>query len=67
MSTAVKPEGWHKSSPIPLFRISVPDLLGCGDYTVSQDGQRIVVNTFISDPVIPPIDVVVNWTTLLPQ
>ena len=67
MATAVKPEGWQNSSPIPLFRISVPDLLGCGDYTVSQDGQRIVVNTFISDPVIPPIDVVVNWPALLPR
>ena len=27
--------------------------------------QRIVVNTFISDPVVPPIDVVVNWPVLL--
>jgi Tol biopolymer transport system component len=67
MATAVKPEGWQKSSPIPLFHISVADLGGCGDYTVSQDGQRIVVNTFISDPDIPPIDVVVNWTSLLPR
>jgi Tol biopolymer transport system component len=67
MATAVTPEGWQKSNPIPLFHISVSDLGGCGDYTVSPDGQRIVVNTFISDPVIPPIDVVVNWTALLPR
>jgi hypothetical protein len=45
----------------------MPDLAGSGDYTVSPDGERIVVNTFISDPVIPPIDVVVNWTALLPR
>jgi len=67
MLTAVTPKGWQKSSPTPLFHISVPDLAGSGDYTVSPDGQRIVVNTFISDPVIPPIDVIVNWTGLLPR
>ena len=65
MASAVTRQGWQKSSSIPLFHINVPDLLGSGDYTVSADGQRIVVNTFISDPVIPPIDVVVNWTALL--
>ena len=57
--------GWEKSRPTALFRISVPDLVESGDYTVSPDGERIVVNTFISDPVVPPIDVVVNWTALL--
>ena len=50
---------------MPLFHISVPDLAGSGDYTVSPDGEHIVVNTFISDPVVPPIDVVVNWPALL--
>lgn len=59
--------GWEKSRPAPLFRLAVPDAAGTSNYTVSADGQRIVVNTFISDPVVPPIDVVVNWTTLLKQ
>ena len=57
--------GWEKSAPMPLFHISVPDLIGSDDYTLSPDGQHIVVNTFISDPVVPPIDVVVNWPALL--
>jgi eukaryotic-like serine/threonine-protein kinase len=67
MAAGLTTEGWEKSRPIALFRISMPDLAGSGDYTVSPDGERIVVNTFISDPVIPPIDVVVNWTALLPR
>ena len=57
--------GWEKSRPAALFYINVPDIAGSGDYTVSPDGSRIVVNTFISDPVVPPIDVVVNWPALL--
>jgi Tol biopolymer transport system component len=64
-AAAVTPNGWGKATSTPLFRISVPDLAGGEDYTISPDGQRIVVNTFISDPVIPPIDVVVNWPALL--
>jgi len=57
--------GWQKSHGTPLFKIAVPDLLGSGDYTVSPDGERIVVNTFIADPLVPPIEVVVNWMALL--
>ena len=57
--------GWEKSRPMPLFHINVPAIAGSGDYTVSPDGDRIVVNTFIADPVVPPIEVVVNWQTML--
>jgi Tol biopolymer transport system component len=67
MAASLTASGWQSSRPYELFRISVPDLLGSGDYTVSPDGERIVVNTFISDPVVPPIDVVMNWTALLPR
>jgi hypothetical protein len=48
-----------------LFRISVPDLAGHSDYDVAPDGQSFVVNVFLADPVIPPIDVVLNWTSML--
>lgn len=65
MTVPLAAGGWEKSAPMPLFHFTVPDLIGNGDYTVSPDGSRIVVNTFIADPVVPPIDVVVNWTTLL--
>ena len=30
-----------------------------------RDGQSFVVNVFLADPVIPPIDVVLNWTSML--
>jgi eukaryotic-like serine/threonine-protein kinase len=56
---------WHQARPTPLFRVSVPDLTGCLDYAVAPDGQTFVVNVFVSDPVVPPIDVVTNWTSLL--
>ena len=64
MSTSLR-RGLAELSPVPLFHINVPDLFGSGDYAMSADGERIVVNTFISDAMIPPIDVVVNWQGLL--
>ena len=45
----------------PLQR-SVPQLHGPSDYTVSPDGRRFVINTVTGPPVIPPIQVAVNWT-----
>jgi Tol biopolymer transport system component len=65
MSATLTRGGWQKSSTMPLFHVNVPDFIGSGDYTISPKGDRIVVNTFISDPVVPPIDVVVNWPVLL--
>ena len=56
---------WQNSRPTPLFRMSVPDLAGHGDYDVAPDGQSFVVNVFLADPVVPPIDVVLNWTSML--
>ena len=65
MAVAVSAAGWEQSAPMPLFHITVPDLIGSGDFSVSPDGTRIVINTFIADPVVPPIDVVVNWPVLI--
>ena len=65
MATPVAGREWQQARPSPLFRVSVPDLAGAGDYAVSRDGQTFVINVFVSDPVVPPIDVVVNWTSLL--
>ena len=65
MSATLTPAGWQKSSTTPLFHVNVPNIDGSGDYTISPNGDRIVVNTFISDPVVPPIDVIVNWPALL--
>ena len=65
MSVTLTAQGWQKSEPVALFHMNVPDLIGSGDYTITSDGTRFVVNTFISDPVVPPIDVIVNWPALL--
>jgi Tol biopolymer transport system component len=67
MAAAITADGWQHANSIPLFHISLPDLSGSADYTLSPDGERIVINTFISDPLIPPIDIVVNWASLLKQ
>jgi Tol biopolymer transport system component len=65
MAIDVSAPGWQNSRPRPLFRVSVPDLGGHSDYDVSPDGETFVVNVFLADPVVPPIDVVLNWTSLL--
>jgi len=67
MAAAITADGWQRANSIPLFHISLPDLSGSADYTISHDGERIVINTFISDPLIPPIDIIVNWASLLKQ
>jgi Tol biopolymer transport system component len=64
MSTDVLAPNWQTASPTPLFRMPVPDLTGHSDYAVAPDGELFVVNVFLSDPVVPPIEVVVNWTSL---
>ena len=65
MSAMVPDAGWQYVRPRPLFRYDVPDLTGNGDFGVSPDGELFVVNCFIADPLVPPIEVVVNWTSLL--
>ena len=56
---------WQLSRPTPLFRVSVPDVAGHSDYDVAADGERFVVNVFIAGPIVPPVDVIVNWPSLL--
>jgi Tol biopolymer transport system component len=53
---------FRTSRPRRLFSVSVPELHGPSDYTVSPDGQQFVINTVTGPPVIPPIQVAVNWT-----
>ena len=45
--------------------MSVPDVAGHSDYDVAADGERFVVNVFIAGPIVPPVDVIVNWPSLL--
>ena len=56
--------GWKPGTPQRVFPMAIPDLMGRSDFTVSPDGRLLVINTFVSDPVVPPIDVVVNWPSL---
>jgi Tol biopolymer transport system component len=56
---------WANAKTTPLFRVSIPDLAGNDDYAVAPDGQTFAVNVFLADPVVPPVDVVVNWVSLL--
>jgi Tol biopolymer transport system component len=56
---------WQHSPPTPRFRVVVGEIAGKLDYSPSPDGQLVVVNVFIADPVATPIDLIVNWTSLL--
>jgi hypothetical protein len=56
---------WRHPSATPLFHVTVPYIAGAPDISVSPDGQRFVVNVFVSDPIPTPVQVVVNWTALL--
>ena len=49
--------------PRPLFDIDVPEPTAPypGDYAVSADGQRILVNTSIEPPSKPSLTVILNW------
>ena len=64
-SLAVNGGDWQHGAPTPLFRAVVSEIGGKLDYSVAPDGQTIVVNVFVADPAVPPIDVVVNWPALL--
>jgi len=65
MALPVSGVSWQRGRPTALFRVSVPDLTGCSDFAVARDGESFVVNVFVSDPIVPPIDVVSNWPALL--
>jgi hypothetical protein len=61
--TIVEPS-WKAGTAQPLFRLNVPDIEGRPDYAISPDGRFLVVNTFVADPITPPIEVIMNWTAL---
>jgi hypothetical protein len=61
----VSAQNWREVQPSELFRVSVPDVTRTGGYAVSPDGTTFVVNLVVSGPIVPAIDVVVNWTSLL--
>jgi serine/threonine protein kinase len=56
---------WHTGPAHELFRVSVPELLGPTDVSLSRDGQLVLVNTLLSDPPVPPVHVLVNWPQVI--
>jgi hypothetical protein len=62
----VPPDGmWGRTAPNRLFKVSVPELVGGSDYSVSPSGEIVVNTVQANQPVTPPVQVVVNWTSLL--
>jgi Tol biopolymer transport system component len=65
MSIDVNGADWQRATPTRRFRVLVSEVGGKLDYSPSPDGQMIVVNVFVADPAVPPVDVVVNWPSWL--
>jgi serine/threonine protein kinase len=73
----VSADGWLMSVPVHaqrafsadaprrMFRVAIPDLVGGEDVTISPDGERVAVNSLVTDATVPPIHVVINWPALL--
>jgi eukaryotic-like serine/threonine-protein kinase len=67
MAVPVSADGtFHAGSPVALFAAHPPAGFGTS-YDVSPDGLRFLVNTAPADQGSPPLEVVVNWTALLPK
>lgn len=65
MAVSNGPGRWQAVKPRSLFRVSVHEIAGAVDYDVSPDGTRFIVNTVISEAVVHPLNVVLNWRELL--
>ena len=50
-----------------LFPLAIPENVAPypTDYAVSADGQRILVNTIVGQPVKPSLTVILNWASEL--
>jgi len=70
MSVAVSGEGtaFTAQVPRPLFSVDLPEASAPypGDYAVSADGQRFLINRLIAQPPVP-LTVVLNWTAARPR
>ncbi len=65
MALPVAAHGWHAAKPQRRFELLVPNYGRSADYSVSPNGQLVVANLFVADPVLPSVNVVLNWTTRL--
>jgi len=54
---------FEAGAPAALFRIEARvDPVGAGEYEVSADGQRFLINTSIVEVNLLPLTAVINWT-----
>jgi serine/threonine protein kinase/Tol biopolymer transport system component len=51
--------GWHASAPKTLFHL--PE--GTGDWDVTRDGERFLVNVPVTRSSAVPLSLIFNWTT----
>jgi len=66
MSVAIPADrAFTPSAPQRLFQITIPELFGPADSTISRDGKHFVINQLVSYPNAPSIHVVANWLGLM--
>ena len=67
MSVPVTTDGDTFSAGVPraLFDVDLPEPTAPypGDYAVSADGQRFLLNTLVDQPQAPPMTIVLNWAS----
>jgi hypothetical protein len=56
---------FHAGAPVALFPVR-PSGAGAV-YDVTHDGQRFLVNSLASEVGSPPLDLLIQWTALLPK
>lgn len=67
MSVSVKAQpNFSASSPVTLFKtgtIPIPtgSWGGAGEYDVTKDGSKFLINTIVTPPTLPSLYVIVNW------
>lgn len=56
-------ELFYVSTPRPLFRVDIPEPSAPypNDYSVSRDGQRLLINSIVMQPVRPSLTLILNW------
>jgi dipeptidyl aminopeptidase/acylaminoacyl peptidase len=63
MTAVTLPAGprWDPGPPRKLFRVSLPGLFSGSNISISKDAERMVVNSAVADPAVPPISVLINY------
>ena len=71
MAADVATEGTSFTAGVPraLFDVDVPESGAphAGDYDVSADGKRFLINGVVDQPTKPAVTVILNWTAELPR